>query len=73
MEAFGTGAVSDERLSELVRAHFNLKPAGIVAMLDLLRPMYRRTAVYGHFGREDEGFPWERTDKAEALRADAGR
>ena len=73
VEAFGTGAVSDERLSELVRAHFNLKPAGIVAMLDLLRPMYRRTAVYGHFGREDEGFPWERTDKAEALRADAGR
>ena len=72
VEAFGTGAVSDERLSELVRAHFDLKPAGIVAMLDLLRPMYRRTAVYGHFGREDEGFPWERTDKAEALRADAG-
>ena len=73
VEAFGTGTVSDERLSELVRAHFDLKPAGIVGMLDLLRPMYRKTAVYGHFGREDEDFPWERTDRAEALRADAGR
>ncbi len=73
VESFGTGTVSDERLSALVRAHFDLKPAGIVRMLDLLRPMYRRTAVYGHFGREDEGFPWERTDRAEALREDAGR
>ena len=72
VETFGTGAVSDERLSALVRAHFDLKPAGIVEMLDLLRPIYRRTAVYGHFGREEDDFPWERTDRAQALRDDAG-
>ena len=73
VDAFGTGTVSNERLSELVRAHFNLKPAGIVEMLDLLQPIYRRTAVYGHFGREEDDFPWERTDKAQALRDDARR
>ena len=72
IESFGTGTLGDERLSALVRAHFDLKPAGIVEMLDLLRPIYRATAVYGHFGREDEDFPWERTDRAEALREDAG-
>ena len=69
VESFGTGVLDDERLSRLVQAHFDLKPSGLVKMLDLLRPIYRETAVYGHFGRE--GFPWERTDKAQALRDDA--
>jgi len=68
----GTGAVSDERLSELVARHFDLRPRGIVQMLDLLRPVYRKTAAYGHFGRDEPEFSWERTDKAEVLRAEAG-
>jgi len=68
VETFGTGKVSDERLEALVREHFDLRPYGIVKMLDLLRPTYRATAAYGHFGREDPGFTWERTDKAQALR-----
>ena len=69
---FGTGKVSDEKLSELVQKHFDLRPKGIVQMLDLLRPIYEKTASYGHFGREEPEFTWERTDKAEALKADAG-
>ncbi len=69
---FGTGKVTDERLSELVLEHFDLRPKGIVQMLDLLRPVYRKTAAYGHFGRSDTDFTWERTDRAEALRAAAG-
>jgi len=69
---YGTGKVSDERISELVRQHFDLRPRGIVNMLDLLRPVYLNTAAYGHFGREEPGFTWERTDKAAILRADAG-
>jgi len=69
----GTGKVSDERLSDLVREHFDLRPKGIIQMLDLLRPMYQKTAACGHFGREEPEFSWERTDKAAALRAAAGQ
>ncbi len=69
---FGTGKISDERLSELVRELFDLRPKGIVQMLDLLRPVYAKTAAYGHFGRDEPEFTWERTDKAAALRAAAG-
>ena len=65
----GTGKISDERIAQLVREHFDLRPKGIVQMLDLLRPIYAKTAAYGHFGREEPEFTWERTDKAEALRA----
>jgi S-adenosylmethionine synthetase len=68
----GTGVVSDARLAELVRAHFDLRPKGIIQMLDLLRPIYEKTAAYGHFGRDEPQFTWERTDKAAALRAAAG-
>jgi S-adenosylmethionine synthetase len=68
----GTGKISDEKLSELVQRHFDLRPKGIVLMLDLLRPIYEKTAAYGHFGREEPEFSWERTDKAAALRADSG-
>jgi S-adenosylmethionine synthetase len=69
---FGTGKISDEKIAELVREHFDLRPKGIVQMLDLLRPIYLKTAAYGHFGREEPEFTWERTDKAAALRAGAG-
>ncbi|MFZ3019865.1 MAG: methionine adenosyltransferase [Gallionella sp.] len=69
---YGTGKVSDEKIAELVKTHFDLRPKGIVQMLDLLRPIYQNTAAYGHFGREEPGFTWESTDKAAALRADAG-
>jgi len=71
VETFGTGKVSDEQLTTLVRQHFDLTPYGISEMLDLVRPVYRATASYGHFGREEPEFTWERTDKAEALRIDA--
>ena len=69
---FGTGKVSDEKLAELVQELFDLRPKGIVQMLDLLRPIYAKTAAYGHFGREEPEFSWERTDKPAALRAAAG-
>ena len=69
---FGTGKISDEAIADLVREHFDLRPKGIVQMLDLLRPIYQKTAAYGHFGREEPEFTWERTDKAQALRAAAG-
>ncbi len=72
VETFGTGKVSREKLTQLVRRHFDLTPYGLREMLDLLRPIYRKTAAYGHFGRKDPDFSWERTDKAEALAADAG-
>lgn len=72
IETFGTGKVDDDRIVELIREHFNLKPKGIIDMLDLLRPIYKNTAAYGHFGREDDNFTWEKTDKAEALKAAAG-
>ncbi|HEY7057282.1 MAG TPA: methionine adenosyltransferase [Vicinamibacterales bacterium] len=73
VETFGTGQISDERISELVRAHFKLTPRGIIESLDLRRPIYRKTAAFGHFGRTEPEFTWERTDKAAALSADAGR
>ena len=69
---FGTGKISDEKLAELVLELFDLRPKGIVKMLDLLRPIYQKSAAYGHFGREEPEFTWERTDKAAALRASAG-
>ncbi|RMG16153.1 MAG: methionine adenosyltransferase [Deltaproteobacteria bacterium] len=72
VETFGTGRIDDERLAKLVCEHFGLKPAEIVQHLELLRPIYRPTAAYGHFGRDEAGFTWERTDKAEALRDAAG-
>ena len=68
----GTGKISDDQLSALVAEHFDLRPKGIIQMLDLLRPIYSKTAAYGHFGREEPEFSWERTDKAAALRAAAG-
>jgi len=71
IETFGTGKISDEKIIELVRNHFDLRPKGMVKMLDLLRPIYAKTASYGHFGRTEEEFTWEKTDKAEALKADA--
>ena len=64
----GTGVISDEKLSDLVREHFELTPGGIIRSLDLRRPIYRQTAAYGHFGRTDVDLPWERTDKAEELK-----
>jgi S-adenosylmethionine synthetase len=72
VDSYGTGRISDERMAELVRAHFRLTPRGIIESLDLRRPIYRRTAAFGHFGRTESEFTWERTDKASLLRADAG-
>ena len=71
VETFGTGSVPEREILELVRRHFDLRPAAIIAHMNLLRPIYRPTAAYGHFGRDDLGVPWESTDKVEALRADA--
>ena len=67
IDTFGTGKLSDDRIAELVREHFDLRPKGLIAMLDLKKPIFRKTAAYGHFGREE--FTWEKTDKAEALKA----
>lgn len=72
VSTYGTGKISDEKIAELVRAHFDLRPKGIVKMLNLLRPIYRKTAAYGHFGREEPEFTWEARDKAAALKAAAG-
>ena len=68
INTFGTGKIADEKIVQLVREHFDLRPRGLIAMLDLKRPIYRNTAAYGHFGRTDAEFTWERTDKAAALR-----
>src|SRR5574337_1180917 len=68
VDTFGTGRLSDEQLTKLVREHFDLRPYGLIKMLDLIRPIYRKTASYGHFGREEPEFSWERIDKAEVLR-----
>ena len=68
----GTGKISDEKLSRLVAEHFDLRPRGIIEMLDLRRPIFEKTAAYGHFGREEPEFTWERTDKAAVLKAAAG-
>jgi S-adenosylmethionine synthetase len=72
VETYGTGRVADEKLTQLVRAHFKLTPRGIMEELDLRRPIYRNTAAFGHFGRHEPEFTWEHTNKADALRADAG-
>jgi len=72
IETFGTSQTSDEKISDIVRAQFKLTPRGIIESLDLRRPIYRKTAAFGHFGRNEPEFTWERTDKAAALRADAG-
>jgi S-adenosylmethionine synthetase len=69
IDTFGTGKLSDKRIEELVRENFDLRPKGLIEMLDLKRPIYRRTAAYGHFGREEADFTWENTDKADALKA----
>jgi S-adenosylmethionine synthetase len=72
VSTYGTGKISDEKIAALVKKHFDLRPKGIVRMLDLLRPIYEKTASYGHFGRDEPEFTWENIDKAAALRADAG-
>ncbi len=72
VETFGTAKLPEEKLTALVRDHFDLRPRGLIAMLDLLKPRYANTAAYGHFGRTEENFTWERTDKADALREAAG-
>ena len=68
----GTGVIPDAQIAQLVRAHFDLRPKGIIEMLDLQRPIYTKTAAYGHFGRNEPEFSWEKTDKAAVLRAAAG-
>jgi len=72
VETFGTGKIDDERIEQLVREHFELKPRGLIQMLDLLRPIYGNTAAYGHFGRSEDNFTWEKTDKADILKDAAG-
>ena len=72
VETFGTAKVAEEKIQELVNKHFDLRPAGIIEMLDLLKTRYKKTAAYGHFGRTDVDLPWERTDKADVLRQEAG-
>jgi S-adenosylmethionine synthetase len=71
VETFGTGAVDESELLAMVRRHFDLRPAAIIHQLDLCRPIYQATAAYGHFGRDDLDVPWERTDRVEALAAQA--
>jgi len=68
VHTFGTGKISDAKLTELIREHFDLTPYGILTMLDLIKPIYKQTAAYGHFGREDIDLSWEHTDKADALK-----
>jgi len=72
VDTFGTGKISEEKISKLVEKHFDLRPKGIIQSLDMLRPIYSKTAAYGHFGRDEPEFTWEAADKAAALRADAG-
>lgn len=72
VESFGTAKISEDHIKELIKDHFDLSPKGMIQTLDLLRPIYRKSAYYGHFGRHEEEFTWERTDKAEALKKDAG-
>ena len=68
VDTFGTGKLSEDKIVELIRENFDLRPAGIIKMLDLRRPIYKQTAAYGHFGRPDLDLPWEKTDKAELLK-----
>jgi S-adenosylmethionine synthetase len=72
VETFGTARISEARITELVREHFELRPKGLIRMLDLIKPIYQQTAAYGHFGREEESFSWEKTDKAATLKHAAG-
>jgi S-adenosylmethionine synthetase len=72
VDAFGTAKISEDKIKELIRAHFNLSPKGMIEALDLLRPIYKKSACYGHFGRAEKEFTWERLDKVEALKRDAG-
>jgi len=72
LNTFGTSKIAESKLEELVKRHFDLTPYGLIKMLNLIRPIYQKTAAYGHFGREDDDFTWEATDKADALRADSG-
>ncbi|MEV5029677.1 methionine adenosyltransferase [Paenibacillus sp. LPE1-1-1.1] len=72
VDTYGTGKIGEDKLVDLITSNFDLRPAGIIKMLDLRRPIYRQTAAYGHFGRTDVDLPWERVDKAEKLKADAG-
>jgi S-adenosylmethionine synthetase len=72
IHTYGTSKIPPDRIAQLVKEHFSFKPADIIRNLDLLRPIYRKTACYGHFGRNDPDFCWERTDKAESLRRAAG-
>ncbi|WP_298595668.1 methionine adenosyltransferase domain-containing protein, partial [uncultured Mitsuokella sp.] len=72
VDTFGTHKIAEEKIEALVAKHFDLRPAGIIKMLDLRRPIYKQTAAYGHFGRTDVDLPWEHTDKAAALKAEAG-
>jgi len=72
VDTFGTGQIDDDRIIALIRQHFDLRPKGLIAMLDLLQPIYQQTAAYGHFGREDIDLSWEKTDKAEMLKSEAG-
>ena len=69
VDTFGTGKPSNEKLVEMIRENFDLRPAGIIKMLDLRRPIYKQTAAYGHFGRTDVELPWEKLDKVEALKS----
>ena len=68
VDTFGTGKLSDEKITEIVRENFDLRPAGIIKMLDLRRPIYKQTEAYGHFGRNDLDLPWEKLDKVDALK-----
>jgi S-adenosylmethionine synthetase len=72
VETFGTGKIDDEQIEALIRKHFDMRPAAIIQNLDLRRPIFKQSAAYGHFGREDVDLPWERTDKADILRQEAG-
>jgi len=71
-ETYGTGKIPQEKIVKLIRKNFNLTPKGMIDTLDLRRPIYKKTAAYGHFGRNDPDFTWEKTDKAETLRKEAG-
>ena len=72
VDTFGTGKIPDEKIVELIERHFDLRPRGIIHSLNLLRPIYQKTAAYGHFGRDEPEFTWEAIDKAAQLRAEAG-
>ena len=72
VDSYGTAKISEDKIKELIRGHFELSPKGMIRSLNLLRPIYKKTACFGHFGRTEEDFTWEKTDKAEVLKRDAG-